>query len=123
LFLVLVYECIQSPLAQPRNVIGSYIVASFLGVCARMICDEIGIDRYFTNAFAVAAALFGMNLTKTVHPPAGAVALTAVIGGKMIEELGFAYVLVSFVAAIILVAVAVFGNNLFPTRQYPLYWY
>jgi CBS-domain-containing membrane protein len=119
----LVYEAIMSPLAQPRNVIGSYVVASFCGVCVRLFGEALGFPMFVTAALAVAVALFGMNLTKTVHPPGGAVALLAVIGGKLIEELGFAYIVTSLGASFILVAVSAFGNNLVPSRQYPLYWW
>lgn len=142
---MLLYEAYQSPLAQPRNVLGSYAVASFIGVSVRKICDIIGIPRYATGALAVCFAILGMNLTKTVHPPGitpsppspshlspsshlyptlgGACALISVIGGPMIEKMGYGYMATSIGAAFIMVAWAVIGNNLIPTRQYPLYWY
>jgi len=119
---VLLYEAYYSPLSQPRNVIGGYIVSSFLGVTTRLICGFIGIPNWIQGAIAVGVAVIGMTLTKTVHPPAGGSALIAVIGGSLIESLGFGYVLTSAGAAIIMVAVAVIGNNLIPSRHYPLYW-
>lgn len=39
---VLVYEAYQSPLAQPRNVIGSFTVASIIGVSVRIFCQTVG---------------------------------------------------------------------------------
>jgi CBS-domain-containing membrane protein len=41
----------------------------------------------------------------------------------MVEDLGYGFMATSVGAAIIMVAIAVLGNNLTPTRQYPLYWY
>lgn len=41
----------------------------------------------------------------------------------MIEAIGYGYMLTSMGAAFIMLSVAVIGNNLFPSRQYPLYWY
>jgi CBS domain-containing membrane protein len=120
---VLVYDAYQSPLAQPRNVIGSYLVASITGVTVRLTCNAIGIPHWVTGAFALGFSIVAMNLTKTVHPPGGACALISVIGGPMIHALGYGYVLTSVGAAFILVAVAVLGNNLVPNRQYPVYWY
>jgi CBS-domain-containing membrane protein len=64
-----------------------------------------------------------MNLTKTVHPPGGACALIAVIGGPAVWNLGFGFMATSVGAAVIMVIVAVVGNNLVPTRQYPVYWW
>jgi CBS domain-containing membrane protein len=119
---VLLYEAYQSPLAQPRSVFGSYCVCSFAGVSVRLICDIIGIPRYVTAPMAAAFGILGMNLTKTVHPPGGAVAIIAVIGGKTVEGLGYGYCLTAMGGAFIMITWACLGNNLIPTRQYPLYW-
>ena len=117
-------NCIKGPVAQPRNVIGGYVVSSFTGVVVRMVCAGIGLNRQWAmGGFAVAFALIFMNLTKTVHPPAGAVALISIIGPPGVQDQGFGYVITSFGASVILVGVAVVGNNLFPTRQYPTYWW
>jgi CBS-domain-containing membrane protein len=123
LTIVLIYDAYESPLAQPRNVIGGFLVSSFIGVTARIICGYIGIPTWVTGAFAVCLTIVAMNITKIVHPPGGACALTAVIGSPMIHALGYGYVLTSVGAAFIMVAFAILGNNVFPTRQYPLYWY
>jgi hypothetical protein len=120
---VLVYEAYQSPLAQPRNVIGSYFVNSLIGVSTRIFCQHVGIPIYVAGALALALGLAGMNVTKTVHPPGGACALIAVIGGKSVHALGYGFVLTSIGGSFMMVAVAVVGNNLFKRRQYPLYWY
>jgi CBS-domain-containing membrane protein len=120
---VLIYDASESPLAQPRNVIGGFFVSSFIGVSTRIICGYIGIPTWITGALAVCFTIGAMNITKTVHPPGGACALTAVIGSPVIHALGFGYVLTSVGAAFIMVALAILGNNLFYTRQYPLYWY
>lgn len=65
----------------------------------------------------------GMNLTKTVHPPGGACALIAIIGGPSVTNLGFGYILTSFGGVFIMVVFALIGNNLIPTRKYPVYWW
>lgn len=119
---VLVYEAYLSPLAQPRNVIGGYLVSSFVGVSTRLICGFIGIPGWGSGAISLSMSIAFMKLTKTIHPPGGGCALIAVIGGPLIHSLGYGYVLTSTGAAIIMVAVAVLGNNLIPARQYPLYW-
>lgn len=122
---VLVYDqrLLLVPVAQPRNVIGGYIVSSITGVATRIICGYIGLEHWTTAAFAVMFALLFMSVTKTVHPPGGAVALISVIGGPGVWDLGFAYVLTSVGGAFIMVMVAWLGNNLMPGRQYPSYWW
>jgi CBS-domain-containing membrane protein len=72
----------------------------------------------------VSLAIVAMLLTKTVHPPAGATALIAIIGGEKIQKLGFLYVLVPIaLGAVILVLVAMLVNNLSENRRYPEYWF
>ncbi|MBS7705102.1 HPP family protein [Chelatococcus asaccharovorans] len=64
---VLVFALPQSPLAQPRNVIGGHLVATTAGLIAWMLVGATPLGF----ALGVALAIAGMILTKTVHPPAG----------------------------------------------------
>src|SRR6476620_2912221 len=114
---VLVYGVIQSPLAQPRNLIGGHIVSAIVGVtAAKLFPDTI----WLASALAVAAAIVLMQITKTLHPPGGATALIAVTGSPAILKLGYWYVLTPVLTgALILLLVAMIFNNLTPNRQYP----
>jgi CBS-domain-containing membrane protein len=62
------------------------------------------------------------NVTLIFYHVGGPCSLIAVIGGPLIEGLGFAYILTSAGAAFIMLTVALLGNNMMPTRQYPMYW-
>jgi CBS-domain-containing membrane protein len=65
-----------------------------------------------------------MLVTRTVHPPGGATALLAVIGGPKLHALGYLYVLVPAGAgACLLLLVALVVNNLARHRRYPEYWW
>ncbi len=64
---VLVFALPQSPLAQPRNVIGGHLVATTAGLVALMLVGATPLGF----ALGVALAIAGMILSKTVHPPAG----------------------------------------------------
>ncbi|KVN32578.1 HPP family protein [Burkholderia stagnalis] len=86
---VLLFAVPASPLAQPWSIIGGNLVAATVGVaCAQWIADPIT-----AAALAVAGAIGGMFALRCVHPPSGAVALTAVLGGSAIHALGFRFVL------------------------------
>lgn len=119
---MLIYDAYQAPLAQPRNVFGAYLFCSFIGVTVRIICGYIGLGKWVTGSFALAFAIIGMNITHTLHPPGGACALIAVIGGDTVVKLGYGYMLTSIGAAFMMLCVALIGNNLIPERQYPQYW-
>jgi CBS-domain-containing membrane protein len=118
---VLVYGAIRSPLAQPRNLIGGHIISGLVGV----VCQHLfGGTIWFASALAVSLAIVSMMLTKTLHPPGGATALIAVIGGPKVHALGFLYPFVpAGLGALILLTVALLVNNLSPNRRYPEYWY
>lgn len=117
---VLVYGAIKSPLAQPRNLVGGHIVSALIGVA----CFQLfGSALWIASALAVSLAIVAMLATRTLHPPGGATALIAVIGGAKIHSLGFFYALVPAGAgALILLVVALLVNNLSQNRKYPEYW-
>ena len=58
-------------------------------------------------------AIAAMHATKTLHPPAGATSLIAVIGGPKIQAMGYFYALMPVAAgALILLIVALVFNNI-----------
>ncbi len=114
---VLVYGVIQSPLAQPRNLIGGHVISAFVGVTAAKLFPDV---LWLASAVAVASAIVLMQITKTLHPPGGATALIAVTGSPAILKLGYWYVLSPVLSgAMILLVVALIFNNMTPNRQYP----
>jgi CBS-domain-containing membrane protein len=118
---VLLYAAIKSPLAQPRNLIGGHVIAGIIGVACYKF---FGGPLWIAGALASSLAIVAMLLTKTLHPPAGATALIAVIGGEKIHNLGFLYAFVpAGLGAFVLLIVALLVNNLSKNRRYPEYWF
>lgn len=114
---VLIYGAIQSPLAQPRNLIGGHVLSALVGVTIYKIVPDI---LWLSAPLAVAFSIVLMQYTKTLHPPGGATALIAVTSSGKIPELGYWYALSPVLSGcIILVLVALFFNNITPNRSYP----
>lgn len=114
---VLIYGNIQSPLAQPRNLIGGHIVSALVGVTVYKIFPDI---IWLTAPMAVAFSIILMQFTKTLHPPGGATALIAIIGTEKIKDLGYFYVLSPVLTGtLLLFLVALIFNNLTKNRSYP----
>lgn len=114
---VLIYGAIQSPLAQPRNLIGGHLISAFIGVLVYKSLPEI---IYLTAPLAVALSIVCMQITKTLHPPGGATALIAVIGSEKIKALGFLYPIAPvLIGCLILYVIAMIFNNITPQRSYP----
>lgn len=118
---VLVYGAIKSPLAQPRNLVGGHVVSGLAGVAAFQL---FGQTPWLAAAAGVSLAIVLMLATRTLHPPGGATALIAVIGGQKVHALGFLYPFFPAGAgALVLLLVALLVNNLSNNRKYPEYWW
>lgn len=114
---VLIYGAIQSPLAQPRNLVGGHLISALIGVTVyKLIPDPVWISA----PLAVSLSIITMQMTKTLHPPGGATALIAVIGTPKVKALGFLYVISPVLSGVlILLLVAIIVNNLTKNRSYP----
>jgi CBS domain-containing membrane protein len=120
---VLLYACPRSELAQPRNVLGGHFLSALVGVTAFKL---VGSHATLAAALAVATAIAVMQLTRTLHPPAGATALIAVLGPEKIQSLGYRYAFTPVLVGVsIMLLVAVVMNNLSPVegRNYPACWF
>jgi CBS-domain-containing membrane protein len=116
---VLAYGAPQAPFSQPRNIIGGHCISALVGVTVFLLLGNEGV---FACPLAVSLAIVAMHVTDSVHPPGGATALIAVIGGSSIHQLGYFYVFCPVgLGAFIMVGVAIFVNNLSgdPSRRYP----
>lgn len=61
-----------------------------------------------------------MHVARCLHPPGGATALAAVIGGATVHELGYFYALSPILLnCAIILAVGIVFNHAFPWRRYP----
>jgi len=118
---VLIYGAIRSPLAQPRNLLGGHILSAVIGVASY---NALHAHVWLAASVAVATAIAVMHVTKTLHPPGGATALIAVIGGNSIHAIGYWYVLVpAGLGPLILLVVALLVNNIPKNRKYPEFWF
>ena len=114
---VLIYGIINSPLAQPRNLLGGHIICAIVGVTVHKIIPN---EPWLSSALAVSLSIVAMQITKTLHPPGGATALIANIGSAKIISMGYWYVLSPVLSgAAMLLVVAIICNNMTPHRSYP----
>jgi CBS-domain-containing membrane protein len=117
---VLIYGAIRSPLAQPRNLIGGHVLSAIVGVTSFLL---IGNQPWLAASLAVSTAIALMHVTKTLHPPGGATALIAVIGGESVHSLGYFYVVMPVaMGAGVMLLVALIVNNIPKNRRYPEFW-
>jgi CBS-domain-containing membrane protein len=106
---VLIYAAVTSPLARPRNLLGSHIISALIGVA----CYQVIGDGFLAVGLGVSLAITAMMLTDTLHPPGGATSLIAIIGGDAIKDLGFLYVVIPVgLGAVLLLVIALLVTNI-----------
>ncbi|MBS7695970.1 MULTISPECIES: HPP family protein [unclassified Chelatococcus] len=112
---VLLFAVPASPLAQPWPILGGNVISALVGLLvARAIPDPA-----LAAGVGVASAIAAMSLTRSLHPPGGAAALTAVLGGPAVAKWGLLFPLVPVgLNSCILIGVGLLFHRL-ARRSYP----
>ena len=112
---VLAFGVPNSPLAQPRNIIGGHLISTFIG----FVCLWLLGNQWYSLAIGVGLAIAVMQVTKTTHPPAGADPLVIILAGSSWEFI----INPVLSGAITISIIAMVFNNLQKDRKYPTYWW
>jgi len=112
---ILVFGMPHVQASQPWNIIGGHLVSAFVGVtCYFLIPFEI-----LAASVTVPLAMLAMHSLRCMHPPGGATAITAVIGGESVHQLSYAFVMVPvFFNAIIVLSIAISVGTLREKNPY-----
>lgn len=111
---VILFVLPESPLAQPKNVIGGHFLTALVGLIALNFFPA----SMLVTAVAVGLGISVMVLTKTTHPPAGANPLLILLSGK-----AFAWWFLLFpvvLGAVLLVLVAIIFHQFVTKSRYPV---
>ena len=113
---VLLFAVPHGTLSQPWNMVGGHMISALIGVtCALLVSHTI-----VAASLAVGLAVGAMYYLRCIHPPGGATALAAVIGGEATHTLGYRFVVTPILLnVLVMLAVAVLFNYLFAWRRYP----
>ena len=110
---VLLFAAPSSPMSKPWAVFGGNVVSALVGVtCSRYIGDI-----HIAAALAVSISILLMYYLRCLHPPGGASALVAVIGGPSIQSLGYSYSLAPVGLNVLLLLLFSFVLNTVATRR------
>lgn len=118
---VLLFAAPHGALSQPWAVFGGHMVSALIGVtCMKWL----GHDPMLAASLAVGLSIIAMYSLRCLHPPGGATALAAVLGGETVHAMGYAFVLSPVMLnTLIMLAVAVAYNYPFAWRRYPQIWH
>ena len=102
--------------SQPWNLLGGHGFSAVIGVTCALWIAPITLAA----ALAVGISITAMYYLRCIHPPGGATALMAVIGGESIHALGYGYVWMPVgVNVLVILVMAIAFNYLFDWRRYP----
>ncbi|ANY70146.1 hypothetical protein BBD42_29325 [Paenibacillus sp. BIHB 4019] len=111
---VLVFGIWDSPLSQPRSVIGGHLISTGIGLLLYHLFGQGSL----VMAAGVGLAIGLMMVTKTTHPPAGADPLVVIMAGSTWSFLINPVLL----GTIVIVGMALVINNLDKSKKYPTFW-
>jgi CBS-domain-containing membrane protein len=113
---VLLFAVPHGPLSQPWPLLAGHTVSAVLGIaCATWVDPPM-----LAAPLAVGLAIGAMHLLRCIHPPGGATALTAVIGGPGVQALGWEFLLTPVLLNVLVIGlVGVLFNFPFRWRRYP----
>ena len=113
---VLLFAVPHGPLSQPWNLLGGHLISAAIGVSVAQLVPE----TIAAASLAVGLSISVMYLTRCLHPPGGATALFAVVGGDSVHALGYGYLLSPVLLnVVVMLAWALLINNLLGNRRYP----
>jgi len=100
---IVIFGSPHALVSRPWNLIGGHSVSAIVGVA----CFYLITNTLLATSVAIPLSLVAMHFLKCMHPPGGATAVTAIIGGTTIHNLGYAFVIMPiFFNSLILLTVA-----------------
>ena len=130
---ILTFGVIESPLAQPRNLVFGQFVSSVIstaitrlwvlnpGYIAHLNNKSFYPPIFINGGICMATSLLVQLMLGIVHPPGGATGLGAAIEADVVA-LSWHYVPVILASSLITLGWALVVNNL-GRRRYPIYWF
>jgi len=112
---VLLFALPASPMAQPWPIIGGSTISAIVGVA---VAHLIG-SPVIAAGVAVALAILAMSMLRCLHPPGGAVALLAVVGGPAISAAGYRWAFMPIAANEVVLVMAGWCFHRFSGHSYP----
>ncbi|MDY0871659.1 HPP family protein [Dongia rigui] len=112
---VLLFAVPASPLAQPWPIIGGNTISAAIGILVALLLP----DPILAAGIAVALAIAVMSLCRCLHPPGGAAALLAVLGGHNVTDAGLLFALDPVAINAVLITLVGLGYHRLLKHNYP----
>lgn len=120
---ILIYNAVASPLAQPRNLLFGQLISGIIGIgMMKLFMENEANEKYLwlSASLSVSISSVLMDITGTIHPPAGATALLPSLDAEF-RELGWKLLPDLLILDCLFFGIALLCNNIF--RKYPTVWF
>ena len=108
---VMLFAVPHGPLSQPWPLLGGHLLSGLIGITCLLHVPE----PMLAGSLAVGLSIGAMHYLRCLHPPAGATALVAAMGGDTVRALGYGFVAAPVMLnVLIILSVAIVFNFLFP---------
>ncbi len=87
---MLVFGMPHSDASQPWNIVGGHLLSGLVGVSINLLIT----NDILAASVAIPLAMVAMYKLKCMHPPGGATAITAIVGGAHVQELGYMFLII-----------------------------
>ena len=112
---VLLFAVPASPMAQPWPIIGGNSLSALTGFAVGQALGHGAI----ACGIGVGLAIGVMSVTRSLHPPGGAAALTGVIGGSLVSDAGWWFPLAPVALDAVVLVAAGWAFHRFSGHPYP----
>lgn len=113
---VMLFAVPHGALSQPWPLLGGHLVAALIGIACLLYVPA----PMLAASLAAGLSIGAMHYLRCIHPPAGATALAAALGGESVRAMGFSFVLAPVMLNVFIILLAAIAfNALFPWRRYP----
>lgn len=112
---VLLFAVPASPMAQPWPIIAGNTLSAVTGTIVVLVIP----DLMLAAGVATALAVLVMSVTRSLHPPGGAAALTAVLAGSIGPDSAHLYPAVPLAANSVILVLLGIGFHRMTRRSYP----
>jgi CBS domain-containing membrane protein len=101
---ILIFALPHAPVSHPWKLVGGHVVSAAVGIT----CYKLFPHPVISSSLAIGLAMLFMLWLQCMHPPGGATAITAVIGGPAVHDLGYIFILIPvLINCVILLSIAI----------------
>lgn len=96
---VLLFSMPNGALSTPWAVFGGHISSALIGVS----CATVFTEQTIAASIAIGLSIMVMQYLRCMHPPGGATALAAIIGGESVRQLGYQFVITPVLLNVVII--------------------